>query len=87
MNTFISWFQNHFATPIKWHFARKACRERRKALNELIRIVISFDENTGSAHAYIKYRDFIIYELSEYELYSANRKLRQLRLLNRHTII
>lgn len=87
MNTILSWLQYHTITAIKRRYAHRTYLERRYVLNNLIRVVITFDEPTGKTNACIKYRDFVITELHNGAIEHANDLLKVLRRLNRHTII
>ena len=71
-------------TAFRRSVALHLARERRKNIRRIIRVVITFSEETGKQTAQIRYRDIVLCELDTLE--GADSKLKRLRWLNRHAI-
>ena len=71
-------------TAFRRSVALHLARERRENIRRIIRVVITFSEETGKQTAQIRYRDIVLCELDTLE--GAVSKLKRFRWLNRHAI-
>ena len=71
-------------TAFRRSVALHLARERRENIRRIIRVVITFSEETGKQTAQIRYRDIVLCELDTLE--GADSKLKRFRWLNRHAI-
>lgn len=71
-------------TAFRRSVALRLARERRENIRRMIRVVITFSEETSKQTAQIRYNDIVLCELDTLE--GADSKLKRLRWLNRHAL-
>ena len=71
-------------TAFRRSVALRLARERRENIRRMIRVVITFSEETSKQTAQICYNNIVLCELDTLE--GADSKLKRLRWLNRHAL-